>query len=560
MAALSQPVVKSVKTIVDLYPREGKYTVKGTYQLKNETTLPISKIWISVNPAVNSFSVDVAGGDKSEIDERYNQQFIKLKAPLKPNEEIKMDFSIEVIRSGFTAFDSENSILKNGTYIELEKFVPQLGYSYNFESDDKQERKKAGLAEISTKPDYGNKYELIDLETTISTETNQKAVTVGELQKEWVAGNKRYFTYKTTQPINFMFALSSAKYAVKKEKYGEIDLSIYYQPGQEYNLKSIFEGVRDALDYGNKNFASYPLKKFTIAEIPQYKGAATAYPGLVFSAERINFLGNYSQSNTINQSYAIAAHETAHQWWANILAPVDGEGYAMLTESLAKYSENVLIEKRFGKMYLRKYLAYDNNLYFLNRNNSEKELPLAKTFDQSYVHYQKGGLMMYAVKELLGEEKFNSVLSQLITDHKSPKPKAKATDLVNAFLNQASPEQKNFINDCFNKVVTYNLGIKLLSYSALNNGKYKVELEIAAERISDDIKQLPDLYIDLACFDPMESDWDAKTKPVYFQNYHLLQNKTRLSIIVNHKPKTITLDPYGYVLDGDRSNNIVVVE
>jgi len=560
MAALSQPVIKSVKTNVDLYPGEDKYTVKGTYRLKNETTLPISKIWISVNPAVNSFSVDVAGSEKSEIDERYKQQLIILKTPLKPDEELRMDFFIKVIRSGFTAFDSENSIVKNGTYIELEKFVPQLGYSYNFECDDKQERKKADLAKMATKPDYGHTYELIDLETTISTETDQKVVTVGELQKEWVSGNKRYFTYKTAQPINFMFALSSAKYAIKNERHKGTNMRIYYQPGQEYNLKSIFEGVRDALDYGNENFASYPLKQLSIAEIPQYKGAATAYPGLVFSAERINFLGNYSQSNSINQSYAIAVHETAHQWWANILAPVEGAGYAMLTESLAKYTENVLIEKRFGKMYLRKYLAYDNNLYFLNRNNSGNELPLAKTLDQSYVHYQKGGLMIYAVKELLGEGKFNAVLSQLITDHKSPKPKANATDLVNALLNQASPEQKNFINDCFNEVVTYNLGIKLLRCIALNNEKYKIELEITAERLSDGLKQLPDLYIDLACFDQLESDWDAKTKPVTFQKHHLIQDKTRLSIIVNHKPKTVAVDPYGYVLDGDRSDNIVVVE
>ncbi|WP_025144829.1 M1 family aminopeptidase [Pedobacter jeongneungensis] len=560
MAALPQPIIKSVKTIVDLYPGEGQYTVKGTYLLKNETTLPISKIWISVNPAVNSFSVDVAGGDKSEIDERYNQQFITLKTSLKPNEELKMNFSFEIIRSGFTTFDSENSIVKNGTYIELEKFVPQLGYSYNFESDDKQERKKAGLAEIANKPDYGNTYELIDLETIISTEADQRVITVGELEKEWTASNRRYFKYKTAQPINFMFALSSAKYAFKKEKYGEIDLSIYYQPGQEYNLKSMFKGVKDAIDYGCKKFAKYPLKHLTIAEIPQYKGAATAYPGVVFSAENINFLGNYSQNGTIDQSYAIAAHETAHQWWANILAPVDGEGYAMLTESLAKYTENVLIEKTFGKMYLRKYLAYDNNLYFLNRNNSEKELPLAKTLDQSYVHYQKGGLMMYAVKEMIGEQQFNAVLHQFIVEHENPKPKAKAADLVNALLNQASSEQKKFINDCFNDVVTYNLGIKLLRYTALKNGKYKIDVVVSADRFSDGAKQKPDLELDLACFDELESDWDANTKPAYFKKYHISQNKTKFSIVVDRKPKTLAIDPYGYLLDADGSDHVVDVK
>jgi hypothetical protein len=560
LANLPQPVIKTVKTNVDLYPGEGKYTIKGTYRLKNETEVPIFKIWTYVSPDIHSFSVDIVGSAKSEIDERFSQQFITLKKPLQPNEEVTMDFSIEVIKSGFTPFNSENSIVKNGTYIEMEKFVPQLGYCYNFENEDKRERKKAGLPEIASKAKFNNTYELIDLETTISTAIDQQVITVGELRKVWTANNRRYFNYRTSTPINFMFALSSAKYAVKKEKYKAIDLSIYYQPGQEYNLKSMFRGVKDALDYGNAHFAKYPLKHLTIAEIPQYKGAATAYPGVVFSAENINFLGNYSQNSSIDQSYAITAHETAHQWWANKLAPADGTGYAMLTEALAKYTENVLIEKAFGKMYLRKYLAYDNNLYFLNRNNSEKELPLAKTLDQPYVHYQKGGITMYAVKELLGEEKFNATLSQLVTDHESPKPKATAADLVNALLKEASPEQKKFINDSFNQVVTYNMGVKVLNCGVLKNGKYKVDLEIDVERLSDRSKQLPVLEIDLACFDQFETDWEAATKPIYFQKYPISKHKTKLSIIVDRKPKTIAIDPYGYVLDADKSDHVAVVK
>nr|WP_315422929.1 M1 family aminopeptidase [uncultured Pedobacter sp.] len=559
LAGLPKPVIKAVKTSVDLYPNEGKYTVKGTYRLKNESKLPIAKIWTYTSPAVNSFSITIIGSKKSESDETFNQQFITLKTPLQPNQEIIMNFSVEVIRNGFTPFDSENSIVKNGTYIEMEKFVPQLGYCYHFESEDKRARKKAGLPEIASKPNFNKTYELIDLETTISTAVDQQVITVGELQKQWMANNRRYFKYKTSIPINFMFALSSAKYAVKKEKHKGVELRVYYQPGQEYNLKSMFKGLRDALDYGNLNFAKYPLKQLSIAEIPQYKGAATAYPGLVFSAENINFLGNYSQKSAIDQSYAIAAHETAHQWWANILTPADAAGYAMLTESLAKYTENVLIEKAFGKMYLRKYLTYDNKLYFLNRNNGEKELPLAKTVDQTYVYYQKGGITMYAVKELLGEEKFNAVLRQLITDHEYPKARATAADLVNAILKETSPKQKKFIEDCFNQVVTYNVSVKVLSCSVLKSGKFKLDLEVNAERLSDGKKQLPDLEVDLACFDQLEIDWQADTKPTYAQKLYINQHKTKLSIIVGHKPKTVAIDPYGYVLEGDRSDNIVVM-
>ena len=560
LANMPQPVIKMVKTEVDLYPNERKYTVKGSYMLKNETPSPISKIWISLNPEVNSFSVAIAGGKESAQDKTFKQQFISLKTPLQPDEEITMNFGITVLRAGFTAFDKENSIVNNGTYIEMEKFVPHLGYSYNFESDDKRARKKYGLAEISTEPLFSRKYELIDLETTISTEKDQQVLTVGELQKTWTANKRRYFSYKTSTPINFMFALSSGRYAVKKEKYKGVDLSIYYQLGQEYNLKSMFKGMKDALDYGNAHFAKYPLKQLSLAEVPQYKGAATAYPGVIFSAENINFLGNFSQKGTIDHSYAIAVHETAHQWWANKLAPFGGPGYAMLTESLAKYNENVVLEETFGRMYLRKYLDYDNHLYFLNRNNTEKELPLAKTLDQVYVNYQKGGLNMYAVKELMGEKKFNTVLNQLIVDHAYPNPKASATDLVNALLKEALPVQRKFIDDCFNQVVTYDLGIKVLNCQQLKNGKYQLDISVDAARLSDGPKQLPDLEVEIGFFDQPEQNWGLETKPLYLQKYHINQQLTKFTIIVDRKPKTVAIDPYNYLLDADKSDHVVEVK
>ncbi len=559
MANMPQPVIKSVKTIVDLYPDEGKYTVRGTYRLKNETKKAIPKIWISLNPQVNMFAVDIAGAKKGVVDEQFKQQFLTLNSPLLPGDTIKMSFAITVFKTGFTPFDKENSIVKNGSYIELEKFVPHLGYSYHFESDDKRARKEYGLTEKRVEQTFSRNYELIDFETTISTNRDQQVLTVGELQKSWLANNRRYFSYKTSMPVNFMFALSSARYEVKKELYKGVALSIYYQQGQEYNLRQMFKGMKDALDYGNAHFAKYPLKQLTLTEIPQYKGAATAYPGIIFSAENINFLGNFSQQGTIDHSYAIAAHETAHQWWANKLAPFDGPGYAMLTESLAKYTENVLMEKAFGKMYLQQYLDYDNRLYFLNRNNTEKELPLAKTLNQAYVNYQKGGINMYAVKELMGGQKFNAVLKQLIADHAYPKPKASATDLVNALLKEASPAQKKFIDDCFNQVVTYDLGLKVQQCTLLKNGKYQLELLVNAERLSAGPKQLPDLEIEIGCFNQSEQNWTVETKPFSLQKYHIREHQTRLILIVDNKPKTVALDPYRYLLDADKSDHAVEV-
>lgn len=561
-AELPQPMVKSIKTQVDLFTDEGKYQVKGTYQLKNESGQPISKLWISLNPAVTYFDIEIANAEKQAIDQTYNQQFINLKSPLQPGAELKMDFSFEVVRSGFVPFDSENSVVSNGSYIEMEKFVPRFGYNYGLEIEDERLRKTAGLPPFSITESTDRDYHLVNLETTISTAPDQQVVTVGTLQKSWIANNRCYFTYQTDKPIRFMFALSSARYQVKTENHKGITLRVYYQAGHEQNVKTMFRAIKDALDYGSDNFSPYPLKQFALAEIPQYKGAATAYMGVVFNAERINYLTDFSDENKVNQSYAITAHEVAHQWWANQLAPVDGPGAPMLTESLAKYTEAVLLEKNFGKMYLSNYLKDDNNIYFLNQDPNEKEFPLAQTYQQNHVHYQKGGLAMYAAKEILGEEAVNQTLRNLIAQHENPNPKAKPEDLIAALYQLAPANQKKFIDDSFHQVVTYQLNVKVLACKAIENGKYKVDLQVGSAEHKQGVDKLlkPDMDIDLAFFDQADLDWNKNTKPIYFKKIRFDQQETKLSIVLDKKPKAVAIDPYGYLLDGNLADNIQTIK
>lgn len=562
MAELPQPMVKKIKTEVDLFTDEGKYQVKGSYLLKNETSQAISKLWISMHQAVTSFDIKVGDANKQETDLTYNQQFMELKNPLQPGAEMKLDFSFEVVRSGFVPFDSENSVVTNGTYIEMEKFVPRFGYNPGLEIDDERTRKAAGLPPFSLSVSTDRNYHLIELETTISTAADQQVVTVGTLQKSWTANNRRYFTYQTPVPVRFMFALSSARYEVKTEVANGVTLKVYYLKGHEYNIKTMLKGMKDALAYGSANFSPYPLKELSLAEIPQYKGAATAYMGVVFNAEKINYLTDYSNENLVNQSYAITAHEVGHQWWANKVAPVDGPGAAMLTESLAKYTEAILLEKQYGKMYLRNYLKDDNNLYFVYRDVNQKEFPLAQTYQENNVHYQKGGLVMYATKEILGEEAVNQTLRKLIAQHASPNVKPKTIDLIEPLLQLAPANQKQFINESFNQVVTYEIGVKVLACKAIANGQFKVELEVNAGVNKQGVNKLlpPAMDIDLAFFDQAAETWNRNTQPIYLQKIRFDQLTTKLSIVVAKKPKAVAIDPYVYLLDPDQSDNVQVIK
>ncbi|WP_199139490.1 M1 family aminopeptidase [Pedobacter sp. ASV12] len=561
LANWPQPTVKSVKTHVDLLTKEAKYHVKGSYLLQNESKLAIAKIWVGINREVNYFDVRVRAKGKSKIDREFKQQFIELEKPLKPGDTLYMDFSLEVVTSGFVPFNKENSVVENGSYIELEKFVPDFGYNSSMETSDERARKKAGLAPIVIGNATDSNYHLIDLETTISTAPDQQVVTVGQLQKEWIKDGRRYFHYKTTQPIDFMFALSSARYQVKTELYKGMALKLYYLKGHEYNLSDMLQGMKDALSYGAEYYSPYQFKQLSLAEIPQYNGAATAYAGVLFSAEKLNFLTNYNKS-LINHAYAIAAHETAHQWWANQLRPLSQPGADMFTESMAKYTEAVLMEHRYGKMYLRKYLSFDNNLYFVYSATDHEERPLGKSYNQPYIYYQKGGLVMYALKEMLGEREMNLVLSRLLAKHSSPNKRAGTEDLVAELYKAATHEQRQFIDESINKMMVYRMSLKVLQGKALANGQYELKLQVniePSEKAGRTALQ-PHMTVDLATFDQLKEDWTDQTKPFYLKKHHFTKRQTILSIMVPQKPKAVALDPYAYYLDDNQQDNLQTIK
>ncbi len=88
----------------------------------------------------------------------------------------------------------------------------------------------------------------------------------------------------------------------------------------------MMQAMKDAVDYGKEHFCDYPATSLSLAVVPHYPGAATAYPGVMFSAEKINFLSDFRDTSRFNTVYMVTAHETAHQWWADILSPAPRAG------------------------------------------------------------------------------------------------------------------------------------------------------------------------------------------------------------------------------------------
>jgi len=560
-ASLQQPVIIAVRAVTDIYPNKGTYIVNGTYRIKNNNSIPLKTLWIGTDPEVTTARFTIAHAAEAVTDKVFNQYWYELDKPLQPGDEMDVQFSMEVNRSPFMPFNSENSVASNGSYIELEKYIPFFGYNERFETDDPRVRKKNKLPPLIPVTSPDSSYHLVDIDHTVSTDASQQVITTGRLQKAWTKDGRNYFHYKTEQPVALMMAISSARYAIEKENYKGIEFSIYYQPGQAYNVPAMLMAMKDAIGYGNSHFSPYPFTYITLAEIPEYPGSATAYPGVVFCKEKYNFMSDFSDSNRFNTTYATVAHEVAHQWWANRLAPRDAPGRAFLTESLAKYTEAIVTEKRFGKMYLRSYLQKDNALYFAMRAMpGQPELPLLQTSGQPFVYYQKGGLALYALKELMGEEYMNAALRQLLAKHSSPGSKAMASDLYDELSQHANSSQAKQLEDQLKKVIVYDNKLKVLHCESLPDGRFCLQLHVMISKTDQThgaIKTMvPDDEITIGVFDTEQDNWTRFTQPVYLQKYHFAKNDTMLTIIVDKKPLAVAIDPYNYLLDENLANNI----
>ena len=70
----------------------------------------------------------------------------------------------------------------------------------------------------------------------------------------------------------------------------DVDITIYYQPGHEYNLGRMVRGVQDALTYYTKNFGPYQHRQVRIVEFPGYSAFAQSFPNTIPFSENIGFI------------------------------------------------------------------------------------------------------------------------------------------------------------------------------------------------------------------------------------------------------------------------------
>lgn len=596
-----QPKVVAIVQNADLYPTAHPrgYRLHGRYTLRNQESRPLDTLLVNYDPSP-SIQNELSLSRSARVlrdDPVAGVRLYRLTPALAPGDSLDLRYDVRYQARGFTSrlkgtgvFDwaniaPEDRLTANGTFLQGTGL--SIGYQPGNELEDDDVRRRNGLKTKDralplndprgrNQADMGAQSDYVRYEGTVSTDPDQVAVTPGYLQREWVQNGRRYFHYRMDQPMMPMTGVLSARYQVHRETWrprggGQpVALEIYYHPAHRYNVPRMAEALRKSLTYFTAAFGPYQYRQIRILEFPRYKSYAQSQPNTVPFSESAGFIDDLRDKTKPDLTFFITNHELGHQWWGHQVVGANVQGSSMISESLAEYSAIMTAKHEFTPAQMQQFMRRELDRYLSGRRQErKKEMPLMLVEAQPYIHYYKGGMVLYALQDYIGEDRLNRALRAFAAKHRfQTRPYPNTADLM-GYLRQATPDSLQYLlHDMFETITLYKNEVKTASYTPRPDGRYDVALTIKAEKLrADSLGNETPLpladYLEVGVFGPDQGPaeaWDVRGKALVLRKVKLTQPETTLHFVVNEKPAKAGIDPYQKLIDRYYFDNVKHLE
>ena len=324
------------------------------------------------------------------------------------------------------------------------------------------------------------------------------------------------------------------------------------RPNPTARLERLASEISAALEFMSAHFGPPPLKTLTVSPIPGAFGQG--FPGLLYLST-ITYLNPEERPASVRSesqqtffSEILSAHETAHQWWGNV---VTSAGYQddWIMEALANYSALLFLEKRKGARALESVLTeYKNHLLAKTeegrRTDSAGPVIWGARLENSRVPgawrtiiYEKGSWIMHMLRWRTGDERFLAMLGEMRRRYQYRAITTEQFRLLAAqFLPARSPDPQ--LEAFFDQWV-YGTGIPTLKFNHSVRGK------APSLRISGTVTQ-SDADEDFSVYVPIEVQFGKGRSVTHW--VRTVAGPAPFSLTVRQAPSKILLDPANSVL------------
>ncbi|MFN7921546.1 MAG: M1 family aminopeptidase [Bryobacteraceae bacterium] len=213
-----------------------------------------------------------------------------------------------------------------------------------------------------------------------------------------------------------------------------LHIPTFTAPDPTARLRALAEEIASGMEFLSKSLGPPALPDLMVSPIPGAFGQG--FPGLVYLSTlsyldpRQRPLPVRSDQQEVFFSEILHAHETAHQWWGNVVM-ADTLSDEWLMEALANYSALMILEKKKGPKAMQSALAnYRDRLFGkieddrivdssgpirLGRRVSSSQSPDA----WQHIIYGKGSWILHMLRARMGDASFLKMLGDVCREYRN---------------------------------------------------------------------------------------------------------------------------------------------
>ena len=572
-----QPAIVDVRLALDLHPHAPSLKTVGRYVVVNDTDTPQTEIHLRWQPELEVTRLDVEGARLAREWKEFDYRIYRFDTPLQPGERRTVRFETRLAQRGFKVRGNTTRIVDNGTFVTNGEFAPIIGMGRDSLLTDRTQRRKRGLpaelrmAKLEDTTAQASNYidaDWVNADITVTTDADQTPVAPGYRVSDTVANGRRTARFVTEAPILHFFSVQSARYEILRDRHNGVEMEIYHDPAHGRNAPRMLKALEASLDYFQANFSPYQFRQARIVEFPAYASYAQSFPNTFAWSENLGFIADFSDPSKIDYVTYVASHEFAHQWWAHQIVSADMQGATTLTETLAQYSALMTMETMYGQDQIRRFLKYGLDRYLRARGGERlEELPLMRVeANQGYIHYEKGGMVLYLLRDQIGEAAVNRALRRLLAQYAfKGAPFPRSVDLIAALRAEAPADKQALITDLFERITLYDLKARSATATKRADGRWDVTITVEARKLHADgqgVETAAPLNeaIDLGLFTGEPGKPGFERSDVVLMERRPVTSGTRtFRFITATKPTHVGIDPYNRWIDRNSDDNVIAV-
>lgn len=385
---------------LDVTPDFAKRTVKGTATLRfKPIALPLEKLELDA-VGLNVHAITATGTQVAEHQITEHKLILTFDKPISPDTEVSVNIT----------YDARPD---HGLYFR----TPEMGYKQG----DTQVWSQGEAEEHRfwfPSHDYPN--ERFTSEVICDVPKGMQVISNGTLQSEKEEGEGRVvFHWLQDKPhVNYLIALAAGYFHKLEDKAGNLPLAMLVPPSHKEQAANAFTDTRKIIEFYQKETGvPFAWDKYYQVYCLDFIAGGMENTSCTFEAADMLFNSDTEQLRSLHE---LDAHETAHQWFGDLVTCRDWS-HLWLNEGFASYYTILYEEQKLGADAM-KYALWKEAQQVFQANDTRPIVwrdygdPMQQ-FDSRA--YPKGAWVLHMLRSQLGPDLYRKCITKYLEKHRN---------------------------------------------------------------------------------------------------------------------------------------------